>query len=277
MRVAVIGCGSIGRRHIGNLLALGCGVLAMDPNADAVASATEGAKRFWMGPQHGWTPEDFDALVIAAPWDKHLDYVEAAVDCRKPFFVEKPLGSLDQLHRWREIAAMNLPVNQVGYQLRFQEKAKALKTLAPNPRVVDLVCWVDMSTWPGRSYGPFLLEASHEIDLAMWFGARCNRVEYLNGGHEYVLGDTDSMVKRVSLSNRPGYSRTWRVGSVGNAPSVHFRSPAELGDQMYHDEVAHFLARVRGERDLGDACDLPQALRVLEVCAQVEQMAEGQA
>ena len=37
MRVAVVGCGSIGRRHLTNLLACGCDVFAVDvqptPNA----------------------------------------------------------------------------------------------------------------------------------------------------------------------------------------------------------------------------------------------------
>lgn len=245
MRVALVGCGSIGNRHTNNLVALGCDVGRFDVVANDHISPASDLR------MHEW-----DAVVIATPWRTHLPYVEAAITSGTPFFCEKPLGSLDQLPRWREIAALDLPVHQVGYQLRFNAQYRAMRGLVPRPTAGRFVCRFNMDTWPGKSYGPALLEASHELDLALDSG----------------LSPAD-----VELRDGMTYYREWNIANLVAAARVRVLMPEMLGDQMYRDELEHFIARVRGERDLGPACDLPQALKVLEVCAQVEQMARVRA
>ena len=257
MRIGVVGAGSIGRRHIGNLLALGCTVAVADPSPKARArvakdyavAACDSVLRF----------EGLDALVIATPYDSHLDWVEEAVRRKLPFFVEKPLGSLEQLPRWREIAAMELPVNQVGYNCRCHPKAQEMKRgTFLVPRVFFLCC--DIGTWPGR-YGDPLLECSHEIDLALWCGS-----SVLNSARRFTGGaglrfDDGTMVWMLWESQDP-YSRRWLHQTIVE--------PHEL-DATYYIEMAAFLEAIR----LGcpSICTLCDGLKVLEVCAQVEAMA----
>lgn len=242
LRVAVVGLGSIGRRHVGNLLALGCEVSGDDTSSDAEARAKQQYPSLDCAKMAIYR---VDAIVIATPWDTHLDWVEWCIGRSLPFFVEKPLGSLEQLPRWRELAAMDLPVNQVGYQLRFHPRYRAMRAMVPNPTDGGFACDFDMATWPGSAYGPAALEASHELDLALDCGLPPDVVVIHSGAAEYY--------------------RSWAICDDIAIAEAHFTSAADLGDQMYVDEMAHFLECVREQKPT--RVPLADGLRVLEAIA----------
>lgn len=268
MRLGVLGLGSIGRRHVGNLLALGCEVYGRDrsPGAAVIAQAEHPDLIL------DYTERKLDALVIATPWHTHLDWVEKAIEWQIPFFVEKPLGALEQLPRWRELAAMELPVNQVGYQCRFHLEALGMKRMS-NVYGGNVAVWCDMASWPGQSYGPMLLEMSHEIDLALWLGAKpvVQSVHlahtaahiHLQGGW-YVHLESGSAV----------YRREWLILGKERHQAV-FNSPLDMGTSMYYDEMAHFIDCVKQQRPT--ACPLVDGIRVLDVCAQAVAMSKKEA
>lgn len=269
MRVAVIGCGSIGRRHVGNLLALGCEVFALDSDGGATHRAKREHPRLTIGIPRSFDG-DIDAAVIATPWHNHLTWVEWAIRMQIPFFVEKPLGSLEQLPRWRELAALDLPINQVGYQCRFHPKAQALKDMAISvtPDYGTFYCDVNMRTWPG-AYGPLLLEASHDLDLMLWLGAEPRVVHCIqrDGSIGLYLGSARWLLR---LRDGRPYYRAWSMGVFGDGGGslVEFTAPEALGDELYRAEMAHFLDCVRNQTPT--LVPLADGLKVLEVCAQVE-------
>lgn len=270
MRVTVVGCGSIGRRHIGNLLALGCEVHAMDISESARAQTKA---LFPTAQVSDVARMDVDALVICTPWDRHLEWVEDAIRRRLPFFVEKPLGSLEQLSRWREIAAMDLPVNQVGYQCRFHRAIQEMRSFVEPPTTGGgFYCDCDSRTWPGGSYGPPLLECSHELDLALWCGAPpyVDSVLFHDARNGNVwLGPDERWL--VSVHDRSDtYCRHWELRNSARDVSARWRAPEHLGEEMYRDELAHFLECVK--TNTPTICPLADGLKVLEVCAQVEAM-----
>src|SRR6476469_715812 len=93
MRILVLGAGSIGRRHIGNLAAIGLKNLVIaDPNPkvlamvkgafDFVETTTDPAKAFENG--------KFDAAIICSPPQIHLRQLAEAVERGIHAFVEKP-------------------------------------------------------------------------------------------------------------------------------------------------------------------------------------------
>lgn len=271
MRVAVIGLGSAGRRHVGNLLALGCEVYGDDPHPSSRARCLEQYPQVVILDNHA-LDYPIDAWVMASPWNTHLHWVELAIELRRPFFVEKPLGSLEQLPRWREIAQMDLPVNQVGYQCRFHPRIKAMLAHVGAPDRGGFYCDCDMRLWPGKSYGPTLLECSHDLDLALWCGApsTVSSAYYSETtGFNIWLDPNERWLVSLSCESA-GYSRYWGIGNRQRDASSRFLSPQELGDQMYRDELAHFLDCVREQKPT--ICPLSDGLRVLEVCQQVEQM-----
>lgn len=267
LKVGVIGLGSAGRRHVGNLLALGCQVYGSDrsPGACQIAKAQYPALSL------EYAQQKLDALVIATPWDTHLDWVEKAIWARIPFFVEKPLGSLEQLPRWRQLTWTELPINQVGYQLRFHGVVAEMLRRVPNPSRGGFHVECDMSSWPGRDYGPPLLEMSHEIDLARSFGAdaKVTHVNVEDDWTEFELGERWAL-RFNSRSNR--YMRSWDISGGGYGYMWRFESPDEFGDQMYRDEMAHFLDCVRTQQPT--RVSLSEGVIVLEICAQVEELSK---
>lgn len=259
MLVGVVGLGSIGSRHVGNLLELGAEVVGMDVSADARDRARvvyPHARIVDSLPFSG-----LDALVIAAPAENHLRWVEECVARRLPFFVEKPLGTLDQLPRWREIAALDLPVNQVGYMLRFHPDVDWLRAITPKSSV-DLALH-----WDGSAYAQGLLESSHELDLLHYLCPDVGPVTDVDQQETCVVvsfGDSCVELDWQTAS----YLRTWIVDSERRAAWVRYTWPDDLGDEMYVAEMRHFIESV----DLGIAtrCPLADGLRVLDVCQQIE-------
>lgn len=271
MKVAVIGCGSIGRRHIRTLLSLGCDVYGYDSSEKAREQASEinGARIF--GLVGG--DESFEAYVIATPYEHHLSWAKQAVARRSAFFVEKPLGPLSEADEWLALSQRSdLPVHQVGYQCRFHPEARRIYDM--QPVAVELTCRVDMRTWPG-TYGDPWLECSHDIDLALWWlrqQVAVTDVISLSPSCREIAIARGSWITIDWLSDAP-WTREWLAWSdatKGYQKVFWYHRP--LGETMYHDELAHFLARVRGERDIGCAATIPDGLAVLELCRQAEQV-----
>lgn len=262
LRLACVGTGSIGRRHIANLVALGCAVAAYDLSADALNGVPAGASRHLFA-LDAFPITEYDAVVIATPWDQHLALVELAVETRTPFFVEKPLGSLEQLPQWRAMAKRNLPINQVGYMLRFHPEYICLRERNTHPRSGAFMCECDMNTWPGGPYGPPLLECSHELDLMLSSGAPNvvpDTYEDSTGLFRLWMGPWAFQLRYECLR----YRREWALGTS----RVKFKSSKQLGTKMYVDEMAHFLQCIR--EHTATSVPLADGLRVLEVCAHVE-------
>jgi predicted dehydrogenase len=174
--VLVLGAGSIGCRHARNLVAAGASVAISDPVAEpAVAGAT-------VLPWAEAHPGDFAGVVVASPTVHHKDQAEAAVTAGAGVLVEKPLattaaGGVD-------LRSANDRV-RVGFNLRFHEPVRRLMDLVHSGRagrVVAARLWFGyhLPSWrPGTDYrrsysaradlgGGILLDAIHELDLAVW-------------------------------------------------------------------------------------------------------------
>lgn len=268
MKVAVIGYGSIGQRHAKNLRALGCGALAYD---------TDPAKDL-PGPDE-IDYAQYDAVVIATPYETHLEYAMQARHYSTPFFVEKPLGSIEQIESWREFASdPKLPLHQVGYQCRFHPDAITIKQ-REGKRVIDMKCHLDMRTWPGV-YGDPLLECSHDIDLALWWGAPTTvdpewseAIEQRPHEDWFRLksgGQRPSALLWFRYQEECPWMREWSCDGTPNGYQTAFWKERPVGDEVYIDEMRHFIQRVESNfygRTM--AATLDDGIKVLEVCQQV--------
>lgn len=116
MNVAVLGLGSIGRRHAGNLAALGATVIGYDPDpAAGEVLADIGGIRAGSRDE---ALERAEVAVIATPNAHHRDDLYAALASGRHVFIEKPLAATTEglepvLERAREqgrvvFAGMNL-------------------------------------------------------------------------------------------------------------------------------------------------------------------------
>lgn len=259
MRVGVVGLGSIGRRHVANLLALGHEVCGYELSEETAGLVRAEFPAVCLRCDGGF--ESLDAIVIATPAENHLPWVELAINKRKPFLVEKPLGTLEQLPRWREIAQMDLPVNQVGYMLRHCAIAQAMKAFRPTLSRITLI-------WDGSKYEHGLLESSHEIDLALWLGAG-EVLDAASDGKGVFLHLAPSHVLTLRWKGST-YVREWIAENAEYRCEAHLE-PDDF-NSAYRAELEHFLSCVQSGTPT--ICPLADGLKALEVCAEVERMAK---
>lgn len=185
MRIAVIGAGSIGKRHHGNLQALG-------------VEATLIPWRDYRGPAE---LAGCDGVVVATATQVRLPVIADAVGLGLPFYVEKPLA-YDPLEL-AEIEAMAAPVaarSTLGYMMRYHPAFRFLARMdlsdiyrARFEIGHDVRLWRQnwrfADSYAARAKGGgVLLDLCHELDMAatLFPGLALDRVQSL--GHAAYPG-----------------------------------------------------------------------------------------
>lgn len=187
MRVLVTGCGSIGRRHIGNLLATeDIEVIAHDLAPDGRSKVADlfGVKVYSnYGDALAAGP---DAVIVASPTNEHIKPALEAVKAGCHLFVEKPVShNTEGLLEVLSIVKKKGLITLVGCNMRFHPGIRKVKELlgegaAGRILSVDIEAGSYMPEWrPGCDYrkiysarsdmgGGIILDAIHEIDYARW-------------------------------------------------------------------------------------------------------------
>lgn len=180
--VLIVGCGSIGTRHIENLRALGIRNIAVadpDPDRTRTVAARFGVRCFR---DAEYAIADFgpDVVFVCTPPVCHVRFALAALNAGAHVFIEKPLSdSLDNIELLQK--ATQSKVVQVGYNLRFHPGVHLITQLVRSG-AVGKILWARaefgqyLPDWrPSRNYresytssrelgGGIILDASHEID-----------------------------------------------------------------------------------------------------------------
>jgi len=186
MRILVVGCGSIGQRHLRNLRALGFSALsAVDPNAGRADAARAAGAVVHADFDHALAAAP-DVAMICTPPHLHLDGARAALAAGAHVFVEKPLAAaLDGVDDLLALAERRGRMVGVGYNLRFHPTVQLVKRLVDagtvgRPLMLRLEFGQYLPDWrPHQDYrtgynahaamgGGILLDASHELDCARW-------------------------------------------------------------------------------------------------------------
>jgi predicted dehydrogenase len=250
-RFLVIGCGSIGKRHISNLIALNAGgVLAFDVRADrrhevqsefSIETVDELADAWARGP---------DVALITAPTRMHLSLALQAAERGCHLFIEKPLSDrlegVDQL--LGVVREQNL-VTLVGCNLRFHPgliKVKQLLEQGAVGRAVAARIEVGqyLPDWhPWEDYrqgysarrvlgGGVILDAIHEIDYVRWMLGEPEEVVCFAGKLSHLdietedtaailLRFTDGTIGEVHLDYvQRAYSRTCHI--IGDEGTIRW-------------------------------------------------------
>ena len=186
--VLVIGCGSIGRRHVNNLRKLGIsriGGCDTDPERLAYAVSECGV----IGYQELDKALDAvspDIVIVSTPPSLHVPQALAGIRCGAHVFVEKPLShSLKGVAELIREASTAERTVAVGYNFRHHPGLLKAKSLLEE-NTIGRVLWArtelgqylpDWRPWQDyrESYsarnslgGGIILDASHEIDYMLW-------------------------------------------------------------------------------------------------------------
>jgi len=180
IRVAVIGCGRIGRLHAG-LLARQVPGLALAGLADAVPAAAAAAAAD-LGSQVRSIEEilaapEVDAVAICSSTDTHVELIEAVAAAGKAIFCEKPVSlDLGLVRRARDaVAAAGVPF-VVGFNRRFDPGHASVRAAVADGEIgqVHLVRISSRDPAPppldylAVSGGMFLDMVIHDFDMARY-------------------------------------------------------------------------------------------------------------
>lgn len=217
--VAVVGTGSVGKRHLTNLLALGCSGLAVDPRHDRrsealAAGAIDAFESLDRAIAAGAT-----AVVVASPPSFHVEQAIAALDVGLPVLLEKPVApTLADAQRLLRASAGGPPI-LLGYTYRWWPALRAAKEMLASGAIGDVLhvtCTMSahLADWhPWEPYQEFfmssralgggaLLDESHVIDLMLWFFGR----------PETVWGDVTTL-SPLEIDTDDNVDATWRAAS----------------------------------------------------------------
>lgn len=270
IRLVVVGYGSAGARHAINARASGCYVEVIDTNEERCARARADGFSLHIGGEP-------DAVVVAVPANLHLRVISEwqARHPSVPMLVEKPLAL--SANGVPHIRASHV---RVAYNWRFhpdvQQWAAGWNHL---PRRIELTCVTRMREWPGRNYGPPLLECSHELDLLLWL--RHPVVPKLQSAWSpdepesaRLLFNTGDVVSLHWESPHPsGRYYTARFHGDGSAltHAVEPRMDAVLA-QSYRNEMSAFVASVLNPAQRHtELATVGDSMWVFETCAAAEQ------
>lgn len=213
MRFIIIGCGSIGKRHIENLISLGHEVAAY--NRGAVRRG-EVAQRFGIQvfgdldmALEVW---DAEAAIIATPQTLHVEHALIAARRGMHLFIEKPVAHcLDGLSELKtEVAARNL-ITHVGANMRFHFGPATVRRHIQDGsigRPLWAFIWAGMHLpdWhPEEDYrqmysakkdmgGGAVLDFIHELDLLRWLFGEPERLTAMTRQSGWLDIETEDVV-----------------------------------------------------------------------------------
>ena len=217
--IAVVGLGSIGRRHLQNLYALGQRRLIAVTRGTSPLPADELPPHQTEETLAAALKHDPIAVLVCNPTALHLSTALEAAAAGCHLFLEKPvshqLGGVEQLV---EIAAEKNLLVQVGFQFRFHPVLGAIKELLAKERLGRLVSvhvhWGEyLPAWhPWEDYrkgysarsdlgGGVVLTLCHPFDYLRWMLGEIEGVYALTGhrsGLELDTEDTASVLLRFA-------------------------------------------------------------------------------
>jgi myo-inositol 2-dehydrogenase/D-chiro-inositol 1-dehydrogenase len=178
LRIAVLGCGRIGRMHARNVAAhpqtaLACVYDIHRPAAEEVSKALGVAAA--PDAESIFASSDVDAVLIATATDTHTRYIELAVAAGKPALCEKPIDlDLKRVNKCAEtIRGKSVPI-MIGFVRRFDPGHQACRKAIREGEIGELHQVVITSRDPGMapaayievSGGIFRDMTIHDFDMA---------------------------------------------------------------------------------------------------------------
>ncbi len=241
-RLAVVGAGLIGTRHIDIIARSNDAQLAavVDPVAAAAATAKSHGVP-WFADLRTMLADDIaDGVVVASPNQLHVEHGLQCVEAGLPVLIEKPIDS--DARRARRLVdhagALGVPV-LVGHHRRHNPIVKAAKERLDAGAIGTIVaasgmCWlykpddyfnVEWRTKQGA--GPVFINLIHDVDLLRYFCGEVQSVQAVQSnrtrGHEVedtaaiILQFCSGTLATISVSDTIVSPWSWELTAGENA------------------------------------------------------------
>lgn len=191
LRVAVVGCGRMGRERARCAHLLGARIISVFDIDQSRASA--------LGSLYGASVSNsaeacfasgVDALFLCTAPGNRGSIEKTCVARELPFFVEKPIGiSVEQSREILSLLEETPVINGVGYMNRYRRSVRLAKEILRDSEIIGFSAhWVcrkyNVPWWqdPQYSGGPHNEQATHLFDLSRFLAGEFRQVESLFNG-----------------------------------------------------------------------------------------------
>lgn len=260
MRILITGLGSIGKRHLHNLLSLGQSDLLLLRSRPGTLSEVPDLPVFTdLGLALASKP---DLVIVANPASLHVQTALEAAKAGVHLFIEKPLSNtLESVDELKKLVEQRGLVAMVGFDLRFDEglqKANALLTGGRIGRLLSVRAEVGqyLPDWrPDQDYrqtvtaqaelgGGVILELCHELDYAGWLAGPIEKVACIDGKVGDLEVDVEDTAEIIGRSSR-GCLVSIHLDCVQREPFRQFKLIGSEGTiivDLLHSEVRSIRA-----------------------------------
>lgn len=211
--IVVVGCGSIGQRHIRNLAEVGVDeIIGVDHDEQMLNEAKKsGADLTYSDLAPAIQKNNIDAGFVCVPNHLHIQIASQLADNGIDLFIEKPLshtmdGVTDLISKTKE----NDLISLVGCNLRFHPGIQTIKELLDRDAIgktvsVKIEAGSYLPGWhPDDDYknmysarenegGGAILDFIHEIDYARWLFGDVSSVSALAGTYSDLELETEDL------------------------------------------------------------------------------------
>lgn len=211
--VMVVGCGSIGSRHIRNLLALDREVIACDTSQERRDFCKKLFKVKVCSDMSEGLEAGCDGVIIASPSCMHFEQTSRAVTSGKPVLVEKPVTTtLSDAISLERIIKKNNGILLNGFNMRFHPAIQMVKKMLDEQAIGKVYAMRAMAGYylpdwhPEADYrmsysakkslgGGSLLDGIHELEFIRFFFGDTQQVFCIGGKVSDLEIDTEDMVE----------------------------------------------------------------------------------
>jgi len=218
MKAAIIGMGSIGKRHYKNLKSMGIEVKGYDL---------------------GDAPS-FNCDFVLICTHEHFGLIHECVSRNVPFFVEKPVVSkLDELE---DLEALDISApNMVACNLRFTSALDFAKGLANKGSILNIHARVCDSNPSREKYGDIVLQDIHEFDYLYWLFGPIKRID-VNKFYDGKSYEASILFKSGRMASVHGdmLSETYFRRMTIQTKKYTFDAELDIDNRMYEREMEYF-------------------------------------
>ena len=219
MKICIIGLGSIGKKHLGNIRTV-LSKSGITVQADALRSSgerTQEDRQYDLSAvyySYDELPSDYDVIFVTNPTSAHFETIRRVASKTKHLFIEKPLFHNTDC-KTSDLGLKNGGVYYVACPLRYKSVMQRAKEIVSKERIyaVRAICSSYLPDWRKnvdyrKVYsarrelgGGVVLDLIHEWDYLIWLFGRPEEVTMMQGTYSELAIDTEDLA--VYLARYP--------------------------------------------------------------------------
>lgn len=262
-RIAVVGAGLIGQRHVQHVARSAALHSIVDPDASADVQAEQHQVDRYSDLNELLSRDPPDGVIIATPTPLHYQQAMSCIAAGIPALIEKPITSdSDQAARLVAAAAQADVPLLVGHHRRYNPIIAQAREMINAGRLgtlvsVNAMCWLYKpdnyfdATWRReKGAGPILTNLIHDIDLLRFL---CGDISYVQAAQSSsVRGFENEDTAAILLGFTNGTLGTVTVTDTVVAPWSWELTAGENRAYPHTNQSAYMIGGTRGSLSLPD-------------------------